>query len=527
METTVSNAQKVGKFSSGCGALAESVPITFGDAIQGTRSADFINLFIEEAENAGYTQPGGKSDMFGASENKAQLLVGASISNFTENGCWGGLLSGFQNRMDAKVTVEWQVYDPLEQKTVFRGRSEGTANVPPRSEDVNDARVVAVAATREAIRNAARQILAQQEFEVAVRDPRGAASSPQAAAPSMALQIAHLPQSTKDFRTQVGDLRHQVVTVLTPASSGSGFYIAGGFLVTNNHVISGYSDVKIRFFGGREISGFVVASNVRRDVALVKTDAQSFQGLPIRLDPPLETSVVYVIGSHLGQEQEGSVSAGIVSGFRTENGLRFIQSDVGVTHGNSGGPMFDDKGNVIALTVAGKHDQEGLPTQVNLFIPIADALKTLNIDASLPAGAAPVLVSTQPGATTAPVQREIQVSMFPADGPMKRAGNTKPLAGKVAGVGTSGTFTFARPDGVSCEGRWTTLQSKPENGSLMDKHKAVLGIFQSADGMVGGLAIGACSNCASFQAEYYVVPGVDSGFGAATDSDGNVYKIIF
>lgn len=115
METTVSNAQKVGKFSSGCGALAESVPITFGDAIQGTRSADFINLFIEEAENAGYTQPGGKSDMFGASENKAQLLVGASISNFTENGCWGGLLSGFQNRMDAKVTVEWQVYDPLEQ----------------------------------------------------------------------------------------------------------------------------------------------------------------------------------------------------------------------------------------------------------------------------------------------------------------------------------------------------------------------------------------------------------------------------
>ena len=45
--------------------------------------------------------------------------------------------------------------------------------------------------------------------------------------------------------------------------------------------------------------------------------------------------------------------------------------------------------------------------------------------------------------------------------------------------------------------------------------------------MVGGLAVGTCSNSATFQAEYYVVPGVDSGFGAATDSDGNVFKLIF
>jgi len=55
----------------------------------------------------------------------------------------------------------------------------------------------------------------------------------------------------------------------------------------------------------------------------------------------------------------------------------------------------------------------------------------------------------------------------------------------------------------------------------------VVGIAADPAGMVGGLAIGACSNGGSFQAEYYVVPGVDSGFGAATDSDGNVYKVIF
>ena len=57
-----------------------------------------------------------------------------------------------------------------------------------------------------------------------------------------------------------------------------------------------------------------------------------------------------------------------------------IQSDVGVTFGNSGGPMFDDKGNVIALVDIGLPDDNRNPTQVNLFIPIADALKVLQID---------------------------------------------------------------------------------------------------------------------------------------------------
>lgn len=117
--------------------------------------------------------------------------------------------------------------------------------------------------------------------------------------------------------------------------------------------------------------------------------------------------------------------------------------------------------------------------------------------------------------------------MYPAAGPLQESGKVQPITGSVGGIGTAGTFSFTRPDGISCDGKWTTLQSKPAAGSLLDRHRDVIGLGANPEGMVGGLAIGACSNGGSFQAEYYVVPNIDSGFGAATDSDGNIYKVIF
>ena len=150
-------------------------------------------------------------------------------------------------------------------------------------------------------------------------------------------------------------------------------------LLTNHHVIAGYTDVRINFFGGRQITGTVISSDARRDIALVKTEPQAFAGLPVRLENPEVASQVFVIGSPLDPKNEGSVSAGIVSGFRDHAYGPMLQSDVGVTFGNSGGPMFDDKGNVIALTDLGIPAANGDVTQVNLFIPIADGLKKLNI----------------------------------------------------------------------------------------------------------------------------------------------------
>lgn len=83
---------------------------------------------------------------------------------------------------------------------------------------------------------------------------------------------------------------------------------------------------------------------------------------------------------------QNTVTKGIVSARRVYRGYNFIQSDVGVTHGNSGGPIVDAKGQVVGLTDLG-FDAEPM---LNLFIPIDEALSFLGLQvapAPLPAPA--------------------------------------------------------------------------------------------------------------------------------------------
>ena len=76
------------------------------------------------------------------------------------------------------------------------------------------------------------------------------------------------------------------------------------------------------------------------------------------------------------------MTKGIVSATRVRDGLPYIQSDVAVTHGNSGGPLLDEKGRVIGITASGL-TSNGTPIGLNFFIPIDDALKALSLS---PAG---------------------------------------------------------------------------------------------------------------------------------------------
>jgi S1-C subfamily serine protease len=89
---------------------------------------------------------------------------------------------------------------------------------------------------------------------------------------------------------------------------------------------------------------------------------------------------VYVLGSPADTRLESTLTSGIVSAIRQYDAFsagkqKFIQADAAITGGNSGGPLLDENGNVIGITDASRTDAN----DVNLFIPIADALKALNI----------------------------------------------------------------------------------------------------------------------------------------------------
>ena len=134
---------------------------------------------------------------------------------------------------------------------------------------------------------------------------------------------------------------------------GSGFIVSpDGIILTNAHVVDGASNVTVKLTDKREFKAKVIGVDKPSDVAVLKIDAKN---LPtVKLDPADDVKVgewVVAIGSPFGFEN--SVTSGIVSAkSRTLPGdsyVPFIQTDVAVNPGNSGGPLFNMKGEVVGI----------------------------------------------------------------------------------------------------------------------------------------------------------------------------------
>lgn len=139
-----------------------------------------------------------------------------------------------------------------------------------------------------------------------------------------------------------------------PAQSlGSGFIIdQDGYILTNAHVVRDASEVKVRLTDKREFKAKVVGSDTRTDVALLKIEAKNLPKVDFANLEKLKVGEwVVAIGSPFGFEN--TVTAGIVSGkgrsLADEGGVPFIQTDVAVNPGNSGGPLFNMQGEVVGI----------------------------------------------------------------------------------------------------------------------------------------------------------------------------------
>ena len=163
------------------------------------------------------------------------------------------------------------------------------------------------------------------------------------------------------LRDLVDDLGKAVVMIRTPVGLGSGFLIhPDGYVVTNDHVVAGERKISITQFSqsGEELlkKNFdnvrIVATGGNLDLALLKIEGQETTGFPI---VPLGESIelnqgdrVFAIGSPLGLER--SVSEGIVSlRNRIISDRIHIQTTAEISPGNSGGPLFNYRGEVVGV----------------------------------------------------------------------------------------------------------------------------------------------------------------------------------
>ena len=163
--------------------------------------------------------------------------------------------------------------------------------------------------------------------------------------------------------------------------TGSGFVISGdGYILTNAHVVADASEVVVRLTDKREFKAKVLGSDRRTDVALIKIEAS---GLPVAtLGDPNKLKVgewVVAIGSPFGLEN--TVTAGIVSAkgrsLPQENYVPFIQTDAAVNPGNSGGPLFNMRGEVVGIN-SQIYSRSGGYMGLSFAIPIDIALEVKN-----------------------------------------------------------------------------------------------------------------------------------------------------
>ncbi|MEW5893165.1 MAG: DegQ family serine endoprotease [Pseudomonadota bacterium] len=165
---------------------------------------------------------------------------------------------------------------------------------------------------------------------------------------------------------------------------GSGFIISSdGYILTNAHVVDAADDVVVKLNDRREFRAKVIGADKRTDVALIKIEAQNLPKVAIGDPDKLKVGEwVLAIGAPFGFEN--SATAGIVSAkgrsLPQENYVPFIQTDVAVNPGNSGGPLFNLKGEVVGINSqiisrSGGYMGLSFAIPIDVAIDVAEQLK--------------------------------------------------------------------------------------------------------------------------------------------------------
>ncbi|MGG1355362.1 Do family serine endopeptidase [Psychrobacter pacificensis] len=163
-------------------------------------------------------------------------------------------------------------------------------------------------------------------------------------------------QTAEVLRQFFGDRVRIPDRAVTPAiehAYGTGFFVTtNGYMLTNHHVIEGADKITVTLNDRTELDATLIGSDERSDVAVLKVEGTQFPALPIGDSNSLKVGEpVLAIGSPFGFDY--SASAGIVSAksrsFSRETSVPFIQTDVALNPGNSGGPLFNQRGEVIGI----------------------------------------------------------------------------------------------------------------------------------------------------------------------------------
>lgn len=131
---------------------------------------------------------------------------------------------------------------------------------------------------------------------------------------------------------------------------GTGFFHKSGYLITNSHVVDIKGDILVEYPDGVRSKATIVANNIISDLALLKVENSKGKALSFKSTIDLDlTSEVFALGYQYNLKGSSTITKGIVSAKRSASGIEFIQSDLSINPGASGGPLFNSYGELLGI----------------------------------------------------------------------------------------------------------------------------------------------------------------------------------
>lgn len=358
--------------------------------------------FNAAMEGLGYDVAGSGEHLFEEEETadmlRSEYRVAARIVEVRMEGClrrpdpiYGGA-TGIGGEMF--MAVEWSIFDTIARRTVYKARTQGYG----RSDAPNREGISLLISA--AFEMAAHNLGADKGFHDLIfygEKPENwrkkktlAEDRPRRFDPNERLVLPDLPLSREPFAPRAAEAARLAVLVQGGVGHGSGFFLTQeGHILTNFHVVGDAQRVRIVTAGKKKrLAAEVLRAARTRDVALLRLESVpedlKIMILPLRTSRPEVGERVYAVGAPTFTRLQDTVTSGIVSAWRQkmfEERQSYIQADVEIHGGNSGGPLIDANGNILGISARGiSESQSSLGSGLNFFIPIAEALAALDLD---------------------------------------------------------------------------------------------------------------------------------------------------
>lgn len=354
------NGQQIGEATLG----NRKEPIRWDQSGVSGGTVEFNNIADKELKDFGY-RIYTASKLFSDDQNvEPKLILAGTLSSISYNTS----LHFLESKGSCKMAIEWQLYSRVKNKVVFKYNTEGYFY----KRNSNSETII-----KECFRDAMDNLLNSDTFSQVVikQEHFGNESSPKN---SQVVSIKRIqPQKFNSRVDLVQALIKSCVTVKCDNGFGSGFFVTNdGLIITNSHVVNQSKTISVVMENGIDMPAELIYEDQDFDLAIIRVKGRGFKPVSMGNSDDARVGIeVTAIGTPRLEELNQTVTKGILSGKRIFDGRSFLQTDATINGGNSGGPLFNEAGEVIGINTYKIRGAEGL----NLSIPINVAIDRLNI----------------------------------------------------------------------------------------------------------------------------------------------------